>query len=314
MPMFRLLIISLFSAFLLASPSASAKKLYKYQDANGNWVFTDRPPGEDVSNVETEQIEISAKPAKLSIRQRGSQSEPMLYIVNEYFGPVAVEIALSKALNVESFPPLPKRYVVHGPSEIRAVSLRPKEKGQRWGYRTEIRAMLGDPNAKHKPSQPYRVPFGIGKSFPISQGFNGSFTHNTPSSQYAVDIAMPEGTEIYAARDGKVMEVANDFFSGGAQEKYMDKSNLIRILHDDGSMAVYGHLRLESARVTPGTRVKRGQKIGVSGNTGYSTGPHLHFAVQRNAGVEMRSVPFEFAGENGTPVKPQENLVLTAYP
>ena len=309
---FALLSITL----LLISPLVNAKKLYKYQDANGNWVFTDKPPSntEEISNIETEQIQISSKPSKLSIRQRGSQSEPMLYIVNEYFGPVEVQISLTQALNVESFPPLPKSFVVRGPSEIRAVSLRPKSKGERWGYRTEIRAMLGDPNGKHTPSQPYRVPFETGKSFPISQGFNGSYTHNTPSSQYAVDIAMPEGTDIYAARNGRVMEVSNDFFSGGAQEKYMDKANLIRILHDDGSMAVYGHLRLESARVTPGAKVKRGQRIGISGNTGFSSGPHLHFVVQLNSGDEMRSVPFEFAGKNGELIKPQEKLILTAYP
>ena len=110
------------------------------------------------------------------------------------------------------------------------------------------------------------------------------------------------------------MDVANDFFTGGASQKFMERANLIRILHDDGSMALYGHLRLESSRVTPGTRVKRGQRIGKSGNTGFSTGPHLHFVIQLNQGLDMRSTPFEFAGKDGKPLSPQAGMLLTAYP
>lgn len=291
----------------------TAKKLYKYQDANGNWVFTDRAPDDNVDNVESQSVQINSKPKKLAIRQRGTESEPLLYIVNEYFGPVEVEITLPQATNIESFPALPKRFIVPGASEVRAVSLRPRQRGQSFAYRTEVRAMLGDPNAQHQPPSAYRIPFAIGRSFPVSQSFNGSFSHNVPSSQYAVDIAMPEGTNIYAARDGIVMDVANDFFGGGAKDKYKERSNLIRILHDDGTMAVYGHLRSESARVTPGIRVRRGQHIGISGNTGFSTGPHLHFVIQVNTGLNMRSVPFEFAGQNGTTITPQAGTILTAY-
>ena len=309
---FALLISLVFTTSLLAPP-VDAKKLYKYQDENGNWMFTDRPPDNTATSVETQQVEVSEQPGKLVVRRRGSQSEPLLFIVNEYFGPVEVEISLSDSRNVESFPALPKRFVVPGASEIRAVSLRPKQRTQSWGYQTQYRATLGDPRASHRPTEPYRAPFAVGQSFPISQGFNGSFTHNTPSSKYAVDIAMPEGTDIYAARAGIVMDVANDFFSGGAEQKFMQKANLIRILHEDGSMAVYGHLRLESARVTPGIRVKAGQRIGKSGNTGYSSGPHLHFAVQLNSGMEMRSVPFEFADKDGKPLRPEVNQMLTAY-
>ena len=308
----RFLLLLLAMSFTLAP--AAAKKLYKYQDASGNWVFTDKPPGDNATNVETQQVDISSRPSKLSVRQRGAQSEPLLYIVNEYFGPVEVEISLAEALNIESSPALPKRFIVPGASEIRAVSLRPEQPNQSWQYRTQYRAMLGDPKATHRPPQPYRVPFAAGASFPVSQGFNGPYTHNTPSSQYAVDIALPEGTDIYAAREGIVMDVANDFFTGGTSQKFMERANLIRILHDDGSMALYGHLRLESSRVTPGTRVKRGQRIGKSGNTGFSTGPHLHFVIQLNQGLDMRSTPFEFAGKDGKPLSPQAGMLLTAYP
>ena len=59
-------------------------------------------------------------------------------------------------------------------------------------------------------------------------------------------------------------------------------------------MAVYAHLALETAQVYPGLKVYAGQLIGYSGNTGFSSGPHLHFAVQLNKGMELVSIPFKF--------------------
>ena len=59
-------------------------------------------------------------------------------------------------------------------------------------------------------------------------------------------------------------------------------------------MAIYAHLMLESVQVLPGQRVSAGQVIGFSGDTGYSSGPHLHFAVQQNLGMAIASIPFTF--------------------
>lgn len=115
---------------------------------------------------------------------------------------------------------------------------------------------------------------------------------------------MPKGTPVHAARAGIVMDVENDFFKGGVNRAYSSQANSIRILHADGSMAVYAHLELEKAQVHPGLQVVAGQLIGYSGNTGFSSGPHLHFAVQYNQGMKLVSAPFSFRTPLGQAQEP----------
>ena len=93
----------------------------------------------------------------------------------------------------------------------------------------------------------------------------------------------------------------------------MSLANVVRILHDDGTYAIYAHLNWNSIRVRPGDRVSRGQYIADSGNTGFSSGPHLHFAVQRNVGMRIESVPVSFAGMQRSSVTPATGMSLTAY-
>jgi murein DD-endopeptidase MepM/ murein hydrolase activator NlpD len=122
---------------------------------------------------------------------------------------------------------------------------------------------------------------------------------------------MPVGTQVLAAREGVVMDVEEDFNRAGTDlQKFMDKANHVRILHDDGTMALYAHLDLASVSVRPGARVKAGQLIARSGNTGFSTGPHLHFVIQQNVGMEMRSLPFRFHQAGAEPRPPEESLLL----
>jgi murein DD-endopeptidase MepM/ murein hydrolase activator NlpD len=157
------------------------------------------------------------------------------------------------------------------------------------------------------------VPFAVSSGHTISQAYPDTITHTTPDSQYAVDIAMPVGTDVFAARGGVVFDVAAQNFKGGADASNMSLANVVRILHDDGTYAIYAHLNWNSIRVRVGDVVERGEYIADSGNTGYSSGPHLHFVVVRNAGMAMRSVPVRFAGANSTAIAPAAGQVLTAY-
>ena len=111
---------------------------------------------------------------------------------------------------------------------------------------------------------------------------------------------------------GVVIEVAYANYRGGEDAGQTGgEANFVRILHDDGSFAVYAHLERSSVRVRTGQRVERGEYIASSGNTGYSTGPHLHFAVQRNTGLATQSMPvrFEIPGGGSAAPKRGEKLV-----
>lgn len=86
-----------------------------------------------------------------------------------------------------------------------------------------------------------------------------------------VDLTAPIGTPVYATRSGKVSYVG--YQAGGA-------GNYINITHDNGFISTYMHL--DSYIVKSGQYVTIGQLIGYCGNTGGSTGPHLHFGIKKN--------------------------------
>jgi murein DD-endopeptidase MepM/ murein hydrolase activator NlpD len=173
----------------------------------------------------------------------------------------------------------------------------------------------GDPAAVPDRDVSYRVPFSLGASYPVTQTYPDSATHTTRDSMYAVDVAMPAGTDIVAARDGIVFDVATTNFKTGLEtDEYAKLASFVRILHDDGTFAVYAHLNWNTIRVRPGDRVLAGQYIADLGNTGSSSGPHLHFAVLRNVGMRIDSLPVAFRGADGTGVTVASGDSLSAYP
>jgi hypothetical protein len=92
---------------------------------------------------------------------------------------------------------------------------------------------------------------------------------------------MPEGTPIRAARGGLVIHVVDRFSEGGFKREYLNKNNIVQILHEDGTVAQYVHMKKNGAAVKEGDRVETGDVIAWSGNVGYSESPHLHFSVFR---------------------------------
>ena len=173
-------------------------------------------------------------------------------------------------------------------------------------YQVSVNAVPGDPRAQPDPGAQYRLPFPSGTRYLVSQGFGGGYSHTDEQNFHAVDLGVAEGTPILAARDGLVVEVERDFYeSGGDRSRLAARANMVRVLHEDGTMAVYAHLAYESTLVTPGSVVLAGQRLGAAGATGFATGPHLHFVVQRNSGMQLVSIPFRFSAPDGAPYSPE---------
>ncbi|MGH8121273.1 MAG: peptidoglycan DD-metalloendopeptidase family protein [Rudaea sp.] len=280
------------------SASAQAKHIYQYTDAQGVVHFTDQKPPDGTAGVKSKLVRTDAQPL-LRAREEGADDDRTVIFTNASGGPITLQLSLLDATNVRSEPPLPAMVVLPGLSETRALHIVATNAAAGFRYRYKYTYLPGDYRAQ-PDSTPYRLPFGAGSQFRINQGFNGEFSHHDPASQYAVDIGMPEGTPVLAARDGVVMTVESDYYGNGLDmAKYGDRANNIRIVHADGTMAVYAHLELESARVQVGEHVHAGQTLALSGDTGYTTGPHLHFCIQRNANMDLISVPFEFTGAGG---------------
>ena len=297
------------AALLLAPVMAVAKNIYKYEDENGILHFTDRPPGESVQ-FETVYMEREPEP-RIRMRQEGTRESPVYMVFNDFWGPVEIELKLAEAVNVITEPSLPARFVVPGQKEQALVGLGALDPRLGFQYRLEMSSVPGRPISTPVKDIVVLPPFPPQEEFPISQGFKGVSTHTTPESEFAIDIAMPVGTAIHAVRSGRIMDVEEDFNRAGTNlEEYGDKANHVRVLHDDGTMAVYAHLDLASVNVRPGARIRAGQKIARSGNTGFSSGPHLHFVIQQNTGMKLISLPFKFQASQGVPMTPEELQVL----
>lgn len=137
------------------------------------------------------------------------------------------------------------------------------------------KAYMGDVTIKSYDSEyQYDLPFKKGNSYTVYQGYNGTFSHQ---NEFSLDFTMPEGTEISAAREGKIIEVVQHNNSGCATQNCANQGNYVAIMHSDGTIAQYFHLKHNGSRVKIGDEVTKGQTIASSGNTGWSNGPHLHF-------------------------------------
>ncbi|MDR3389546.1 MAG: M23 family metallopeptidase [Rudaea sp.] len=298
-----------FILFLIVCAAAQAKHIYQYTDAQGIVHYTDVKPAGDVADVKSTLVRTDRQPL-IRLREDGTDADRTMTFVNSAGGPVSVDVSIDASTNVRSEPPLPARIVLPANSETSALHVFPVDARAAFNYTFRYAYMPGDYRAHADDKARYRLPFSSDHQFRIAQAFGGKASHTDAQNHYAVDIGMPEGTPVLAARDGVVMTVDNDFYGAGLDmARYGDRANNIRVVHSDGTMAVYAHLELEGARVHVGQRVRAGQVLALSGDTGYTTGPHLHFCVQVNANMQLVSVPFQFTGPGGD-FTPEQGMLV----
>ena len=286
---------------LLAAFGAGAAKIYRWTDRAGITHYGDHVPDAAPSQMKDslKVIPVEGEPSAIARLRIENDGERLLaFADNRLSGPVQVQLDFSRSDNVIGNPVLPARATIAPRSSALVAVLSSADPDRGFDFELQMDSLPGDPSARPRDVE-YLLPLQQAQ-FRIDQGYGGHFSHRDEQNRYAVDFAADIGTPVLAAREGVVMQVESDFDKAGLNlERYGGRANFVRILHDDGTMTLYAHLKSEGALVRVGQRVRAGQQIGLSGNTGFTTGPHLHFAVQVNRGMKLESIPFRMTGPQG---------------
>ena len=164
---------------------------------------------------------------------------------------------------------------------------------------------IGSQDVSHDDDHLYLLPYAGGSSYRVLQGFESDWSHRG-DEQFAVDFRMPEGTPVHAARAGVVARTEDSWDEGCWNARCDGFANFVILLHDDGTTGEYYHLQKDGVLVDIGERVTAGQQIGLSGNTGSTAVPHLHFAVYRATRQgNSQSIPVSFLSAEGIVYRPR---------
>jgi hypothetical protein len=228
-----------------------------------------------------------------------------IYADNPMFCPVSLKLKVDKTnMLCEGGCPeiavVPQKVVKH-----KLLTLTPEDTQKSTKFSYSYKWMLGNiTKTEFDKNHVYYLPFEKGKEYPLSQGYNGAQSHR---NENAIDFSMPEGSGITAARDGIVIKVVQHNWNSCAEERCKEFNNTVTVYHSDGTFADYAHIKQNGSLVKEGDAIKAGQLIAKSGNTGWSSGPHLHFMVYRynENGIQSLETKFKTAGggvylKNGT--------------
>jgi hypothetical protein len=147
----------------------------------------------------------------------------------------------------------------------------------------------GQPDACNPPpatGSGFRLPFACGASVRVTQGNNSAYSHSGTQA-WAYDFGVGRGTAVLAMEGGTVSHANSSVVSGGrcwngGGSECANTVNYVVLAHGDGTSTLYLHL--DAAEVAVGATVTRGQRIARSGNTGWSSGAHLHVQRQGRCG------------------------------
>ena len=281
-------------------------EIYKFRDDHGKWHFSDKKP---THGTQTKLEQLTIKKTK---------SKHPLPFVEELFSEDHYKYTIHNPIYAKTL-----SFILFKDKRIKPATLLMEPMSSQIAYETPqgsskaeyiFRYTIGDPNSV-PTEQLLLPPFNNFKPMRISQAFHGEFSHNRQPSLFAVDIAMPVSTEITAVKDGIVISTKDDYpIAGISSSFFLDKANYVKIMHQDGSYSVYAHLLLGSVKVKKGQNVKAGDLLALSGNTGYSTGPHLHFAIRHNHQGRTNSLPFKFIQGDHKKVTPIKGMWLISAP
>jgi len=236
-----------------------------------------------------------------------------LYLENHAYYDVSITLNATKLLNLSSSEALPFVGSFPAQSRTKVLHFSIKNPQQKSMFQTRYSTTMGRLNPRYDKDYLYALPYARGKAYKLTQGFNGKHTHKG-SSAYALDFHMDKGTRVHAMREGTVVSFEDKQTEHGFSPEFANKSNYIIIQHSDGTMAMYGHLKPRGVRVKLGQKVYKHSFIGLSGNTGYSSGPHLHVHISAIKSLQSGSgsVPFRFLAKRGKIDSPSEKTFYIA--
>ncbi|MDX1480048.1 MAG: M23 family metallopeptidase [Woeseiaceae bacterium] len=250
------------------------------------------------AHVATATPQVRCDEDVICIREVQDDEHIRLYAENRSPFPLTYTMRVKSTNVATDGPQKITRTLAAGEKEI-AFELKSRSPARPPRYRYYYDWTVGDQNAVHDDGQLYLLPYAAGKSYRVIQGFGSRFSH-TGLEQYAIDFRMPEGTPVHAARGGVVARVEERHSIGCWRDGCGRYANYVVILHDDGTTGEYYHLAKDGALVNVGETVTAGQHIALSGNTGHTTIPHLHFAVYRAVDWgNTQSVPVRFLSADG---------------
>lgn len=246
--------------------------------------------GDDVQGSASE-VAAQQKMVQVTTRREGEQTR--FLVDNQEYSEITMTFDM-KLVNLKGDVQFPYTVTFPPRQVTEAFTLTPAGGSGQWEYSFTNYYKLGSNCARHDDAVIYQLPYAPGEKFKVTQGYNGKFSH-IGSNQYAIDWQMPEGTPVYAARSGVVVRAKDDSDRGGPSMDFDRYNNYVLIRHDDGTLGHYCHLKKGGCLVRVGQRVSMGQPIARSGNTGFSSGPHLHFCVFKTKdGRERVSLPVRF--------------------
>lgn len=236
---------------------------------------------------------------KVEIHRYLDKDGAVFKVKNTALTPIEMMIELKPGF-VNVTPTIPDIISIDAVSSATAFKICPSTNST-WNYSGyTYSSKLGSSSSVHTGNGKYILPFRSGESYEVIQGETGTFSHFGDNLD-SIDFGMPENSTVTAMRDGTVLSIKEDSNEGGSnKELYASKANYVWIIHEDYSFSYYLHLKQNGALVEPGMKVKAGDIIGLSGNTGFSTGPHLHVQVVLPKGFSgTDTIPIRFNGIDG---------------
>lgn len=231
---------------------------------------------------------------KVKFSYQNNNNTIHLFAQNNHYCPVTVTIIY----NLVNMKLSDERvvYVIPARAENHPiVELSPMELSKKWSWAYNYTYHLGD-NIRGEPNGIVcALPYQKEQTYKVVQGYNGKRSHE---NENALDFDMPEGTLVCVTKDGVVIDIVDKHNMACPTKDCLQYNNYVTVYHEDGSFSSYAHLKQNGAKVKIGQIIKQGDVIGLSGNTGWSTGPHLHFVVYYYKNSQRITVPTKFKLQN----------------